>query len=245
MHKIAIAGDWHSIFPAFTRGFYHAMALGADAIVHVGDFGYTFHPEFLDHLKKLIKVMDMPIYFIRGNHDNREFLDSFLKSPFQPVEILPGATYIPDGAVMDFGHTTIAALGGAYSIDRQHRVAGQTWWLEEEPSAAAVQHLIDAHVSAPVMITHDLPHNAINTNNRHNTIDALPSRQLVQQAIDAVRPHIVFHGHQHTRATQDVRFTGSEDTFRLETLNQYDGTDHEEVTTNMVLLDTDTLVITA
>lgn len=245
MQNLAIAGDWHGILNAVTRGFLYAESRRVDAIIHLGDFGYQFTDEFMAHLVKMVETTDTPIFFIRGNHDNKDFLDSHMKSPYTPVEIAPGVTYMPDGSVMDFGNTTIAALGGAYSVDRMHRVLGESWWLEEEPTFAAVEHLIETGAKADVMITHDLPYNAVNVNKYHQILEAVPSRRMVQDAIDAVRPRIVFNGHQHIRVTQDVRFTGEWDqTFRLETLDKYDGTDFEVISDNIVCFDTGTHIIT-
>lgn len=245
MQKIAIAGDWHAIVAAMTSGMNHAASCGADAVVHVGDFGFRYTPEFVNATAQRVRETGIPLYFIRGNHDDRDYLDALLDNPFEPAEVAPGLIYVPDGALIPFGNTDIAFLGGAYSVDRAHRILGESWWEDEEPSIEAVQHFVDDAAQAPVMVIHELPRNARNVNGRHHMMEALPSRDVAQQAVDAVRPKIVFNGHMHVRSTQDVRFTGEWDaTFRLETLDKHDG-GKEDLAANMVFFDTSTHVVTA
>lgn len=245
MQKIAIAGDWHGITEAMLSGMRYAARHGADAVIHVGDFAFRFSAQFLSELAEQVRISGVPIYFIRGNHDDRDYLDSFLTDSYSPAEIVPGVFYVPDGAVVSFGNTDIAFLGGAYSVDRARRVLGETWWENEEPDADAVQHFVDGGIQAPVMVVHELPRNALNVNGRHHMIETLPSREMTQKAIDAVRPKIVFNGHMHVRSTQDVRFTGEWDaTFRLETLDKHDG-DDADLASNIVFFDTSTHVVTA
>lgn len=247
MQKIAIAGDWHGIIPAMQYGIRFVAHHGAEAVLHVGDFGFQYTDEFVEALARQVQESAIPVYFIRGNHDDRDYLDSRLASPYEPVEIVPGCFYVPDGTVLSFGHTDIAALGGAYSVDRAHRVLGESWWELEEPTPAAVERFIKEGITAPVMVVHELPRNAVNVNGRHHIMEAMPSRDLTQKAIDAVRPQIVFNGHMHVRSTQDVRFTGEWDaTYRLETLDKYDGDPCDmDILLNVVFFDTSSHIVTA
>lgn len=110
----------------------------------------------------------------------------------------------------------------------------------------ALRHLDETNATAEVMIVHDQPSSAVSLSKGKNIPETLPSRQIVQSAIDIVRPYIVFNGHMHTRATQDVRFTGEwEKMYRLETL---DLLDHDEDSTpiwkNMVFFDTEDMMVT-
>jgi hypothetical protein len=88
------------------------------SVTIVGDVGLGFPNTFQVPFKSSI-----PIRFIRGNHDNPEFIRNL-------PEEWAGANwhYIPDG---HFENNTLY-LGGAWSIDKADRTPGMNWWYDEE-----------------------------------------------------------------------------------------------------------------
>lgn len=127
MTRIAIAGDWHGYTEAAVRGCNHAMLNGADALIHVGDFGYNFSSEFVS----TISNCPFKTYFIRGNHDNTDYLKSFaVPGTYEPVEIQPNLIYMPDGSQMKFDGMNFVFFGVPTALTVAHvsleRLGGRT-----------------------------------------------------------------------------------------------------------------------
>lgn len=66
-------------------------------------------------LRKMRDCLASPIYFLRGNHEDFEYLNQLEADhtpPSAPVDPFDLYRYVPDGTVMEFGGTRIAFLGG-------------------------------------------------------------------------------------------------------------------------------------
>lgn len=65
------------------------------------------------------------------------------------------------GGVFDIAGTTVLAMGGAASNDRQYRKEGRSWWPEEMPSEEEMDHcrasLNRVGWRADYVVTHEAP----------------------------------------------------------------------------------------
>ncbi|MEM7128273.1 MAG: metallophosphoesterase [Chloroflexota bacterium] len=69
-----------------------------------------------DAINTMCNQFNLPIYFIRGNHEDFEWLAKLpvdSKSGTATVDRFGLFRYVPDGAIMEFGNAKIAFLGGA------------------------------------------------------------------------------------------------------------------------------------
>ena len=66
------------------------------------------------------------------------------------IRILPrGGRAVIDGL-------TVGGLGGAFSVDYEHRIEGKDWWRNEEPTSEEATAL-SADGPLDLLITHDAP----------------------------------------------------------------------------------------
>ena len=200
-----VIGDLHGNLRA-ARAAIEFAAQHAALILQVGDWGFLEgNPEatWRDRTPQLCDLLvehDVTMRFIDGNHDvhpelRRQPLDEAGAAP-----IGPNLYYQPRGSCYDDGELRIAFLGGAPSIDRLYRTAGQEWWPEEEITegeAARAAALTDIDL----LITHDAP--ALPPGFSQEGIEpafaakAARSTGLVRQVLEALQPAIHCHGHYH------------------------------------------------
>lgn len=111
--------------------------------IQVGDMGLGFN-ETLD--SKFIEIFhdNKAHKFIRGNHDDPELCRA------QPT-YLGDMTYDADNRMM--------MVGGAFSIDKEYRVEGISYWSDEELSYVDLEHAIEMYEENKplIMVTHDAP----------------------------------------------------------------------------------------
>lgn len=205
-----ILGDTHGSLSAIREAILACQTHSVKKIFQLGDFGYWEHtPEgkmFLDLVDKWLRLAGLTLDFIDGNHENHRKLREYpdLGGYSQIRETI---RYLHRGSIHTFGSTEIACLGGAWSIDKDSRVEGHSWWPEE---------LIDVWdldkfegQTADVMFSHEVP-SSVDLNTQlilqgkypytHIPI-SFDQRVMVQQAIDHLEVTEVYHGHHHIRYT--------------------------------------------
>ena len=76
-------------------------------------------------------------------------------------EVRPHVLHLMRGEVFDITGTTVLAMGGAASHDKQWRQEGKTWWPEEMPSERETKHcrasLDRAGWKVDYVVTHEAP----------------------------------------------------------------------------------------
>ncbi len=231
--KIILAGDTHGDAQHVGTLLGKARDLGAEAVFVLGDFGIWDHHDqgrFTDMVSKLANAYEVPVLFLPGNHDNYDVLFEWEatkpKTADGFLEIKPGLFYSPRGHRWTWAGVTFLSLGGAYSVDKDWRVAedeaelhaaqgrqecggvlskaeryllrtGQhRWWCQEEISE---QEMRDAMVGGlvDVMLAHDKPRDARPGWNRKDLEECWPNQQRIQSVVDAVLPQLYVHGHLH------------------------------------------------
>lgn len=183
-------GDIHANFDNLQR-FLLAYASQIDSLTIVGDVGLGF-----PHTYDVPFVSPVPIYFIRGNHDNPEFIRNLPKEWAKA-----NWHYIPDGTI----RKGVLYIGGAWSIDWQMRRPGLNWWDNEEltlqEQLEIERRLTEYEGIIHTVITHDAPykiypylHPISPTMNRTNVfLDRLQEKFLV----GLNRPTLWVFGHHH------------------------------------------------
>lgn len=127
--RLLIIGDCHGNTRFLTEYLYPiAGAIGAGAIVQCGDMGYWEHEpagvDFLDATADAAKRFDIPLYFLRGNHDKLSLLLAKYTDRTAEgfIRVRSQVNYIPDGHVWTWAGKRFRAFGGAYSIDKGVRL---------------------------------------------------------------------------------------------------------------------------
>lgn len=216
--RVLIAGDWHGDTKRMRAAVHAASVYSCDAILHVGDLGILWPDESpktfdLPLVEELEKNGNIPFIFIDGNHDNH----AALRNAYDPdghgfVEVLPGIWWASRAVRWNWSGVTFAGLGGAYSVDREHRRDGESIWVEVEEvrpdDIAALGSVSGGAAPVDVLLTHDVPFGvpAKSTMTLDRWIEdaAEVSRHLLREAVENVLPKLVFSGHWHQRLSHDL-----------------------------------------
>jgi len=230
--KIVIAGDWH----ANSRWAAHVIRCAAAAladepvkyILQLGDFGFWPRrgSSYLADVEETCAEHGVIVMWIDGNHEDHDTLitlHDMHRSAMdfdddQPMSLpkTGNLIHLPRGTRWTWHNRTWVALGGAVSVDREHRHEGRSWFPQEAITAEQAQKVI-ADGSADVMLTHDCPSGVelhlppLPAEWRSQAKPAQAHRELLQQVVDAVQPSHLFHGHYHLAYSQYVAHRPHED----------------------------------
>lgn len=197
--KLLILGDTHGYGIEMRRAIHKAAALGCDAILQLGDFGYwprAGGQKFLKNTSKLAKHLDVPVYWIDGNHEDFGHLhENFDKDSTEPVKIRDHVYWLPRGVRWEWEGVSFLAMGGAASIDRAYRTLGHSWFIEEMISDVDVEKA----QPADILVSHDAPFNPLEMLGQRFIIneDSEFCRQQLKRVVNIAQPELVLHGHYH------------------------------------------------
>lgn len=210
--EIIIAGDWHGVTPWVTDAVIpYANSHGIETIVQLGDFGYDWPGpkrfQYEIELSKKACLYNVKIVFIDGNHENHDSLDELIENnkPNKDghYEVLSNLFYSPRGNRWNWDGVRFGSLGGAFSVDKEARTHGTSWWPQED----ITQRDMDALGSEPldVMFTHEAPY-GLTPMDLYRVSGNLPqavenaakvSKYYVEEAMRSTEPKVLFHGHWH------------------------------------------------
>lgn len=219
---ILFVGDGHGDLWFYTWVIDKAVEMGVDHIVSAGDFGYWEHTvrgmQFLDTLNHQLELAGLEIWFVDGNHENHALLRTYEPREDGLVNIRDNIVYIPRGARWVWARTTFMGIGGAYSIDKDGRTEGVSWWPEETITDAEVFRCVDGG-PVDVVVSHDVPmfvdlsrhlwREGVQPWGWHG--ESLDNRLRLTEVFDGVKPRHWIHGHYHldyTETTDRCTFIG-------------------------------------
>lgn len=220
--KVGLAGDWHGrtnwVIGAL-KGFHLE---GIDTVYHVGDFGFWPGNEgkkFLRALERQLVLYNIRLYVTMGNHEDYPQIEAL---PVQEDGMrwpTPHIAVMPRGYRWEVDGVSFLSLGGAPSINFPDLKKGINWWPEEAITMGDIYRLYEGVEEFPrtdVMITHDAPNGIapldalMKDNAREWSEEGLQyadqGRQLMDAAVNIVKPHILFHGHYHYDYVVDTVF---------------------------------------
>jgi hypothetical protein len=185
--SIKLIGDIHGHFTEYIKICEEQNKLGFKTI-QLGDFGLGFWQEndylFLNYLKTHPKNFSKMNKVIRGNHDDPKY---FNNQPFY---------------LGDFGYIQeldLAFVSGAYSIDKDTRKEGVSWWPEEELSIAQLNSFIDLvkEKKPKTIISHDCPDSIKKDISSFSWFDPSRTGQALEAILSFHEPEQWFFGHHH------------------------------------------------
>lgn len=202
---IYVAGDWHGDISWASSCLREAEANTIDTIIQVGDFGYWEHNNegayYLDKLSENAQLRGVNVVWLDGNHENHTLLREKYVDAERSEEgfwkIRENVWYSPRGNVWEWYGKRLMTLGGAFSIDRDWRVLGKSFWAEEEITPEE-EALAKSRGKIDYLFTHDAPTTYPNPLWKVDT-NSLAQRQAVSRVADACRPSVWFHGHYHSQ----------------------------------------------
>lgn len=202
-----------------------ALTLSCDKIVVLGDFGAWEHMRhgvhFMDEVNDLGADTGVRLYWLHGNHDNATLVLEMYGDQRDDegfILVRKNVLYIPQGHSWTWASSTFRSFGGAYSIDKQMRLAmeerradpGSLWFPEEQMSDAEMDELLSADADEKdFVLSHDKPLSSRPNWNRKDISGCAPNQIRLQKALEVHRPTYWLHGHLHFRYTDVVRTAAS------------------------------------
>lgn len=213
--RVLFVGDVHGNTSWFEWASDYAVEHGCTAMVQCGDLGYWPHVEwgqaFLDDISKSLEGDGLELFWIDGNHDNHDAIEGWMKAssrsawPCKIDDRWPLLRYIPRGMTWDWGGTKFLGLGGGFSIDKDQRILGASYWPQELITIADTERCFDVG-KVDVLVSHDAPIEC--ELGSKITGERFPQSESNQKMVSAVRdqckPEHIVHGHWHRRYTKQL-----------------------------------------
>jgi predicted phosphodiesterase len=136
-------GNFHNILNKMNR-----YLLSDCYIVHVGDFGaYNFNMSKIKAFDTLLKLNNIKMFVVRGNHDDPSFFDG---------QTIGNITFVADYTVLELDGDRILCIGGAVSVDRVARIKkGLDYHTDEK--LIFNRKALEGIMGVNVLVTHTAP----------------------------------------------------------------------------------------
>lgn len=238
--KIGLLGDVHGDLSVLITSMHSFAARNIRTMIVLGDFGYPWpHEDWnraLNKISRRLAAKDMDLLFIDGNHDWLPRIEAEFPLDADGLRRLrPNIAHLPRGyrttlrpygsgwpANAVFPGKVLTVLGGANSIDRHHRTAGEDWWPEESLKEADLAALGCEH--ADVLIGHDAPLDVPDLDRAlANDSSGWPpeavayaeqGRRMFHRGFMAVRPKLYVGAHYHRHVDQTLTYSDTAGSFR-------------------------------
>lgn len=229
--KVMMAGDWHGNGAWAQKAIWHGHKAGANAVVHVGDFGFWLDihdtTKYLRVVHRTLVETDMMLYWVDGNHEDHARIQqiqnmngSFGYKAWSLPEY-PRIIHAPRGFRWEWHDKTWMAVGGAHSVDRLMRTEGKSWWDAEHLTEEQIE-FASRPGEVHVVVSHDCPYGVdIPGIHADEKLDAAKSewpaseiaaanihRKKLKRIVDAVKPKVLYHGHYHVKYDGIYDFDG-------------------------------------
>lgn len=210
--RLLIAGDWHGNTGWARTVIEHAHRNDCDTIIQCGDFGYwTDTPNttrYLSSLQADLEHYDMRLYWVDGNHEDHDRIDHAWRT-MQYTSGHKRIIYLPRGYRWQWWGQTWMAVGGAVSVDKEHRRKGKSWWPQEELTEADIEYCCRPG-QVDIIISHDCPKGVdipgIGPNTKSGVRGTWPEhilhqaeqhRAKLRQIWNTTGATLLYHGHYH------------------------------------------------
>lgn len=138
-----VTGDTHGNFVRLDAFCRRMETVREDTMIILGDAGFNYYLDERDIRKKeYAGTFPATILCIHGNHEARpRRIPTYQERDYHGGRVLyeeayPNILFAMDGEVYDFDGYSCIAIGGAYSVDKQYRLAhGWGWWPDEQPDS--------------------------------------------------------------------------------------------------------------
>lgn len=225
--RIGFLGDTHGDMQHVLTVARTMSARGVELMVVLGDFGFLWPGHNwgidIDKLSRRLKTTRQTLAFVDGNHEDFDLLYKFPVADDGLRWIRPNIVHIPRGyrTVLASG-ATLAALGGANSVDIGHRVLGRSVWGEESITEADLIKL--GHEVVDVLIGHDAPLHLPSLDAWLAATDhgwppaglkySAEGRAMFHRGFQQVRPRLYLGGHYHRHIDERVTYTTGDTEFQ-------------------------------
>lgn len=216
---IYITGDTHGSYSRIRKFCRRQETSRQDLMIILGDTMLNYFGDERD-LKMKEKVSSIPITFLmlHGNHDMRPTEQSgyrkkdWMGGSVWAQEQYPDILFAGDGELYNLNKSQVLTVGGAYSVDKEYRLAhGYHWFPDEQPSAetkaAAERKLAEHQNTVDTILTHTCPYRYLPTEALFDTVDQSKVDKSTEEWLDTIERKITYQswycGHFHIDKTVD------------------------------------------
>lgn len=132
---IYITGDMHRDFSRL----YNLNLNNDDILIVLGDTGINyFLNEYDTKCKKRLNNLNIKIFSIRGNHEERpENINTYKEIEMFDGKVFieeeyPNLIFAKDGEIYNINNKSFLVIGGAYSVDKEYRITYGYHWFKDE-----------------------------------------------------------------------------------------------------------------
>lgn len=141
---VYVTGDTHGYFGRVGRFCAHRRTTERDTLVILGDVCANFWGDASDDAAKArLASFPVTILCVHGNHEMRPAaIPGYREAAWRGGTVYvqdayPNLLFAKDGSIFDLEGSRCLVAGGAYSIDKEFRLAdGRRWFFDEQPDAA-------------------------------------------------------------------------------------------------------------
>ncbi|MBS5451666.1 MAG: metallophosphoesterase [Coriobacteriia bacterium] len=138
---VFVTGDVHGYFGRLERFCSYQGTTRDDVLVVLGDACINFWGDDADvKIKERIAHMPITMLCVHGNHEMRPAtLSGYVERPWHGGSVYvedayPNLLFAKDGSLFDLEGASCLVAGGAYSVDKDWRLAdGRRWFADEQP----------------------------------------------------------------------------------------------------------------
>ena len=216
---VCAAGDIHGALNRLYEdvlAFEDVLGVRFDYVLHVGDFGVWPDASRTDKATRNHdgagdfplwlaerRAVPRPTVFIKGNHEDFEWLDSH-----QGEQVLPGLTYLRNGCSVDLrdphsGTIRVAGVGGCYGPSNYGRRSDELQGYAKRHYTSDEIECLANTSGVDIVLTHDAPA-GVRFNRHRRGAGYKSDAQGLDVLLAQLRPRVCFFGHHHTRVDADV-----------------------------------------
>ena len=164
--------------------------------------------------RRILCDLPVTVLWIDGNHENFDLLGEYPVDEWNGGKvhfICDDIIHLMRGQVFDIGGTTFFTFGGAYSIDRESRIKGRTWFPEELPNkeeyAEGWRNLKQHDFEVDYILTHTAPAEIIDSMGYYaESDDEDELRDYLQEIAENTEFKAWYFGHFHEDCVTDEKF---------------------------------------
>lgn len=168
-NRVFLTGDTHCAFRRIEEFCRDHNTAKEDIMIILGDSGINYYADLRDVRKKqFLAELPITLFCVHGNHEQRaSLLPGYQEQEWNGGKVFvekeyPNILFAKDGEIYDIGGMRTIVIGGAYSVDRNLRLAyGWEWYVSEQPDEEIKKYveekLEESEWKVDVVLTHTVP----------------------------------------------------------------------------------------
>lgn len=214
MGRFFLTGDTHGSFNRIDYFCKMMQTTKDDILCILGDAGINYYLGKKDFmLKQLLQAIPITFFCVHGNHEERPYniqtykIREWNEGRVYYEEEFPNILFAIDGEIYNINGKRCLVIGGAYSVDKEYRLANHYAWFESEQPSKEIMKYVEKQINknrkVDIVLTHTCP---IDTEPRHmflpfidqSTVDKT-TELFLQRVADWIDFDEWYFGHYHGR----------------------------------------------